>query len=80
MNTGGWIEDDNLGYSTTITFEDPTRKGTSLMGTQILIGPAGNFLNLPGDFVISSQLILRNMSDQPTDVQGNLTFSNSGPS
>jgi hypothetical protein len=33
LNTGGWIEDDHLGYSTTITFADPTRNGTSLMGT-----------------------------------------------
>lgn len=75
LNTGGWIEDDHLGYSTTMTFQDPTVGTGRLLSTQILVGPAQALLNLPGPFTISSQLVLRNVSNQPLDFQGELVFS-----
>ncbi|MGA3186327.1 MAG: hypothetical protein ABSF22_04390 [Bryobacteraceae bacterium] len=40
LNTGGWVEDDALGYSTTMTFADPTRTDKALMTTQVLVGDA----------------------------------------
>ncbi len=78
LNTGGWAEDDNSGYSTTMTFQDPTVGRGRLLSTQILVGPAQSILNLDGPFVISSQLVLRNISDQPLDFHGELAFSNNG--
>jgi hypothetical protein len=75
LNTGAWIEDDSVGFSTTLTFANPAVKGTGLIGTQILVGSAGLAFGLPPNFVISSHLVLRNVSAQPTDVQGTLTFS-----
>jgi hypothetical protein len=75
LNTGGWIEDDGLEYSSTITFANPLSPGQQLIGTQVLVGSAGAALDLPGDFTISSQLVLRNTSNQPANVKGNLTFS-----
>jgi hypothetical protein len=77
--TGAWIEDNSIGYSTTLTFVNPQTPGQTLFGTQILVGNAGLALGLPANFVIQSQLVLRNMSNQPASVQGTLTFSdNSG--
>ena len=75
LNTGAWIEDDQIGFSTTLTFANPAVKGNALIGTQILVGAAGLALGLPPDFIVTSQLVLRNTSGGPVDVQGAIAFS-----
>src|SRR5581483_8528201 len=78
LNTGGWIEDDSPGYSTTMTFQDPTIGRGHLLSTQILIGAANKILNVDAPLIISSQLVLRDIGDQPLDFHGKLVFSNGG--
>ncbi len=75
LNSGGWVEDDDTGYSNRITFGSQTGTSTTLFGTQILIGRAGDAFNLPGSFVVSSTLVMLNMSGQAIDVEGELVFS-----
>lgn len=75
LNTGGWIEDDGSGFSTTMTFADPSVGGTTLLGTQILVGAAGQFLKLPSPMLVSSQLVVRNTSSLPVNFHGELVFS-----
>ncbi len=80
VNTGGWIEDDTTGYSTTLTFADPRVGAGSLTATQILVGAVGQLLDLPAPLIISSQLVVRNVTTQPVVVTGTVVFNDNAGS
>jgi hypothetical protein len=73
LNTGGWVEDDALGYSTTLTFADPTRKDKMLMTTQVLVGNASQLAEFP--LQVNSSLVMRNFSTAQVGFTGQVTFS-----
>jgi hypothetical protein len=80
VNTGGWIEDDTTGYSTTLTFADPRVGAGSLTARQILVGAVGQLLDLPAPLIISSQLVVRNVTTQPVVVTGTVVFNDNAGS
>jgi|SRR5579884_809563 len=80
LNTGGWVEDNTLGYSTTMTFQDPAEGRDRLLTTQIFVGSVDQLLDIQQSITVSSQLVLRNVRDQPLSFHGTLTFSDNGNS
>ena len=64
INTSGWVEDDNLGFSAMLSFHDPAMAvSTELFGTQILFGPQADL----GQASFTSALLLRNITNQPVN-------------
>jgi hypothetical protein len=73
LNTGGWVEDDALGYSTTLTFADPTREDKTLMTTQVLVRDASQLAEF--SLQVNSSLVVRNFGTAQVGVTGQVTFS-----
>src|SRR5438105_10123284 len=61
LNSSGWVEDEGLGFSTMLSFHDPSMaRSQELLGTQI---PFGEQPSLGASF--TSLLLLRNIADHP---------------
>ena len=73
INSAGWIEADDIGYSTTMTFVDPSRHDKSLMTTQVLVGQSDTLVGFP--LSVRSKLVLGNLTTDLVPVTGEIVFS-----
>src|SRR2546426_674781 len=79
LNTSGWIEIEDFGYSNMMTLYDPGRhRGTDLYGTQIFLGERRDMSASGKPLKIDSYLVLVNTSDSWVSPHGELVYDARG--
>ncbi len=74
LNAVGWLEDEKIGFSSTVTFTDPAAvQSNSLYGSQVLAS-----LPVRGGQPLSSFLLLANTSDSLAPVDGEMLLNTPG--
>ncbi len=79
LHASGWIEEEQTGYSNTMTFYDPGRsRGTSLYGPQVFVGQRNDLLASGKRLTIDSYLVLLNTSSTAISPRGQFYFESGG--
>jgi hypothetical protein len=76
LNASGWIEDEQLSFSTMMNFFDPAvTHGRNLFATQMLMGEVSEALGLSEKMKVESHLVLRNLTGQNVAALGQFFYT-----
>lgn len=66
LNASGWLDEEDRGFSTMLSFHDPAMAPASkLFGTQILLGPQSDLVSSAVETVeFASSIVLKNVTDE----------------